>query len=196
MSDKNLRRLNEMVGNPLAGTREMPLSEAAMIGINYQGRRRPEMIARVRSCWEHVPAEKRGTGKGEFVPKIDVWFSSEGKKLKWALPFAKQVVPPLTDAMKKEGMFPTEKGYRKDPSCAGLAELGTFNIQAAYSDDSYVAIRAETDEIAKIIIDAMQKALPVTGGGVPGTYGYKGSGPKQLSDGIWIYHWSSFGIGD
>lgn len=200
---KELRRLNEMVGNPLASTSEGPLSESAMIGIKYQGsQRRPELVLRVRSCWSYDAEAEKTTGsekgkKGEFLPKVDVWASAAGKKLKWATEFAKLVVPALADAVKKEGMFPTDpKGYRKELVCSGLAELGTFNIQNPYSDDAYVAIRAESDEIGKIILDALQKALPITGGGVPGSYGYKGHGAESAGNGVWIYHWSSFGIGD
>jgi hypothetical protein len=119
-----------------------------------------------------------------MVPVVQVWVAKEGKSRPWMRKFVSVVKSSAMKAAKAD-----KKGVQ------GLAEVGAYSEQNAWSDDSYLAIRADHDELAKLVLDAAKKALPVGGGGVPGSRGYRGSGAKGGS-GEYAYHWHSFGIGD
>jgi hypothetical protein len=186
----NLRRMAGLV-EQAAGS-ESVLEEHAMVGFKYGNQRvSPEVVGRVRACFKYEP-EKKGKEGGAFTATVEVWISPEGKKTDFMAKLAKALPPVLSAAMQKEGMYPAGK---MSPSCVGLAEIGTFHQQNSWSDDSYIAIRADTDEIAKIVGDVQKKVVPVGGGGVPGS-SYKGSGMQKQADGEYVYHHYSFGIGD
>jgi hypothetical protein len=82
-----------------------------------------------------------------------------------------------------------------DPESVGLAEIGIFHVQNSYSDDSYLAVRADSDAIAKLVIQAFKKVVRPGGGGVPGS-SYRAQGSVDGGSGAYTYHYHSFGIGD
>tara|TARA_Y100000310_G_scaffold217756_1_gene218832 strand:- start:2688 stop:3227 length:540 start_codon:yes stop_codon:yes gene_type:complete len=172
------------------------IAKVKMVG--FKGHRKrvsPDLMVKVNVCREYQAGADGGSPS--FDEKVDVWVSPEGRKHAWASKLASVLKPIAIKALKAEGMFPTnEKGYRVAPECVGMVEIGQFTEQNSYSDDSYLAIRADTDRLARMVAGAVENVLPVSGGGVHGTYGYKGSGLKKGSDGEYVYHYSSFGIGD
>jgi hypothetical protein len=173
MSTAKLRSL-------ISEAREL-LSEHAMVGFRFgKTRVSPEVVARVKVCEDY----KSGTGKG----KVEVWISPAGKKNSWIAKLGKALQAPLAGAL-------DTASYDLKGKCRGLVEIGQFSMQNSWSDDSYVAVRADTEEIARVVMETLKKVLPVSGGGVPGSTGYKGSGEQKQGDGEYVYHYSSFGIG-
>lgn len=79
----------------------------------------------------------------------------------------------------------------------GHAELGDLHTQEAWSDDTYYVARTNHSWFAAILREAIAAVFPVTGGGVAGSEGYRGTGllhspnPYEV-----IYQQGSFGIGD
>jgi len=77
----------------------------------------------------------------------------------------------------------------------GKVEIGVYSTQEAWSDDSYIAVWSDNPKLAKGLIGIVAKYVPLTGGGVPGSY-YRGSGQISGKDNQYSFHYSSFGIGD
>jgi len=78
-----------------------------------------------------------------------------------------------------------------------VAQVGWWTEQASYSDNSGYAVTATNPVFGQYIADFLPKFFPIGGGGVPGSYGYKGSGWTGTgSSNEWVWHNYSFGIGD
>lgn len=166
----------------------------AMVGFPARLSRRHhiDILARVSLCRDYT------VGSGKFEEAVKVWLSKEGMAAHWLKSgaFERALRDDAIKAMTDEGMFPKDpKGYAMAPACIGLAEIGHWHEQNSWSDDSYLALRADTPEIALIIKKAIDRALPITGGGVVGARGYRGSGWTGAGT-EWAYHYNSFGIGD
>jgi len=136
----------------------------------------PTLLAVVRFCWDEM-------GQNQ----VKVLMTPMGQKTPWLRkldPTLKLVVVPiLREAMK----FP-----ETDDQCLDLAEIGVFEK----GPDKFIALRAESQGLAIILMKVISRLCPITGGGVSGTYGYRGTGWSKASPIEWTYHWSSFGIGD
>jgi len=193
------RQLREAMGRPEPATGPEPLVEFKMIGFRAgaAGRRHtPDVIARIKAHRKYVS----GTGetRGKLVPTVEVWVSKDGKKAKWLASgaFHKALEPLILKAMEKEGAYPKKGGYTVEPESVGLAEIGQFHVQNPYSDDAYLAVRADSDAIAKLVIEAFKKVVKPGGGGVVGSSSYKAHGTVEGGSGEYTYHYNSFGIGD
>lgn len=168
---------------------ETELIEHTMVGFSLAKRYKPEVLLRLKT---ELPM---GSGKEDSKGKVEVWVSPAGKKDNpWIGAFTKLAEKALPPLIEKEGHFPTKNGYRIDPTMSGIVEIGGWNEQNSYSDDSYLAIRGDTPELTKAVMDILQKAVPVGGGGVAGS-SYKGAGASGGGT-EYSYHYHSYGIGD
>jgi hypothetical protein len=86
--------------------------------------------------------------------------------------------------------------YAATKALVGECLIANLHQQNSWSDDGYLIAKSDSNDLAAIVIAAIKKAVPVTGGGVPGS-SYRGSGQvKREAPGEYSYHDSSFGIGD
>lgn len=103
----------------------------------------------------------------------------------------------LASKITADGDSPCRNGYPVNPPYLGMVEIGIRYAQEAWSDDCFLCVRADNGEMIQFLRGFFEKNIPPIGGGVPGSYGYKGSGwktpPTELTQ---IYHYSSYGIGD
>lgn len=159
--------------------------ELKMIGFRA-ARSSPTVIARVNACTKYE--------EGGSKPDIQVWISPAGKKLSWMPKLKAELERVLGAEMERTKGFAYQRGKEGDV-CQGLAEIGDFSVQNSYSDDSYIAVRADIDGTAKAVLDAVKKVVKTGGGGVAGSR-YSASGAVAGGNGEYTYHYSSFGIGD
>lgn len=91
-------------------------------------------------------------------------------------------------------MSDTEAPGEKD----GGIEVATWSHHAAWSNESGLTIwnKGLSEKHWEMVLDRIEEHFPITGGGVPGSYGYKGSGWHVKNDKLAIWHNDSFGIGD
>jgi len=157
-----------------------------MVGVGrYTRGKKPELLATIVSC------TKYDAKAAKSLPSIEILAKPEGAKHTWMRAFANKARPLLErEIAKQKYSTPTEE------TCIGVAEIGSYSSQESWSDDSYFIVRSDEPRLAKIIVDVLQQVRPITGGGVPGS-SYRGRGAEKTSDpGVWIYNWSSYGIGD
>lgn len=77
------------------------------------------------------------------------------------------------------------------------AQLGMWSTQEAWSDNSGYVVRSESNsDFAEAIAMVLPKMFPITGGGVPGSTSYRGSGWRVRGPKVWVWEDASFGIGD
>ena len=90
---------------------------------------------------------------------------------------------------------------KKAKAPAGIASgataiLGTWSYQGAWSDDSGLVVTSDDPVFGAFIAEFLPKMFPISGGGVPGSTSYRGSGWQARGPREWVWHRSSFGIGD
>lgn len=127
--------------------------------------------------------------------KATVTISPDGEvdvKVVASAPWMSKLVSSIKNSVQKT--FDIGQG---DAIC-GVAYIGEFSQQNAWSDDAYIAVKSDNKRLAAGMIGAVKRNVPVGGGGVVGTYGYKGSGAVESAAGgtEYSYHYSSWGIGD
>lgn len=77
-----------------------------------------------------------------------------------------------------------------------VVQMGAWSKQESWSDDSGYVVKSDNDaEFAKEIASVLPKQFPITGGGVPGSTSYRGSGWRHRGPYLWVWNDSSFGIG-
>ena len=96
----------------------------------------------------------------------------------------------LSDAIKKMGDAATGIGE------GAVAQFGTWFDQSPYSDNSGVVVSTNDVALGKLFEVVIPKLFPITGGGVAGARGYRGSGWVSRGPNEWVWEDSSFGIGD
>jgi len=127
---------------------------------------------------------------------INVMLTSIGKRMSWmnrVTSAAEAGIRKSFDAALKKNK---NEFLRELHELTGEVEIGRFSKQEAWSDDGYIGVYSEKPRLAKGVINLIEKYVPTTGGGVPGTYGYRGSGRVEGGPKEYSYHESSFGIGD
>jgi hypothetical protein len=137
-----------------------------------------------------------GMGRPQDM-EIESMITAAGKKQDWMRRAVAMAEKSLAEVMKSQ----IESGrqiYELDDDVAGVIQIGRMGVQESFSNDSYFVVKADTPRAAKGMIKVIVKLAGTTGGGVPGSYGYSGSGSiKQgKTPNEWTYHYSSYGIGD
>ena len=157
-----------------------------MVGVGrYTRGAKPELLATIVSCTKYDSAAKK------MLPSIEIMAKPAGAKQSWMRQFANKARPLLDREIAKQ-----KYGTPQEETCVGVAEIGAYSTQESWSDDSYLIVRSDEPRLAKIIMGVLQQVRPISGGGVPGS-SYSGRGAEKTSDpGVWLYNWSSYGIGD
>ena len=129
--------------------------------------------------------------------EVDSMITAAGKKMDWMRRAVDMGERALAKVMEEQ--IGTGRQLRQlEDDVAGVIQIGRMGKQEAYSNDSYFVVKADTPRAAKGMIKVIAKLAGTSGGGVPGTGGYQGSG--QIARGEtpneWTYHYSSYGIGD
>ena len=155
--------------------------------IGFQSLRNVTSVLKVKSYWKY----------NTELQKHEVCVTANAtKETMWSHKLIPELMNAIGCSLEKEGMFPRKNGYVCEPEFSGYIEIGEKNEQNSWSDDTYIAFRADTPGLLKIAAEALEKACPVNGGGVPGSSSYRGSGMKEPSGLEQVYHYSSYGIGD
>ena len=92
-------------------------------------------------------------------------------------------------------VLPRYMGHAQ-PGVEYTARLGHWSYQASWSDNSGVVIRCDDKGMGDAIFGLVKKAFPITGGGVPGSTGFRGHGELRSGPPEWVWENASFGIGD
>jgi len=163
-----------------------------MIGFRGFGARvNPTLLVRITACFDYGP--NQGTNQ-TLVPTVTFWYDSQVKpeEKAWLKRLEAATKPILEAAMDEEGMHPTNaRGYTVEPSCTGMAEIGEFSVAGSWVDNHYIAVRADTHEIAQLLKQAISKALPLANGNSRGTGWQTERSPGEL-----VYNWTTNSIGD
>jgi len=132
--------------------------------------------------------------------EVNTMITSAGRKQKWMNSATREIERGLQKVLKEQ---PTKEYGFNEPlpegeEIAGVVQIGEYSVQNSWSDDGYIAVKASTPRAALGAIKVIKKYAGTTGGGVPGSSGYKGSGAISKGDvpTEYSYHYSSFGIGD
>jgi hypothetical protein len=158
-----------------------------MVGVSRHTRgKKPDLLATITSCTKYDPAHKKS------MPSVEIMAKPDGAKQPWMRAFANKVRPLLEREIAKQ-----KYSTPQEDTCVGVAEIGSYSTQESYSDDSYLIVRSDEPTLTRTIMKVLKEVRPTTGGGVPGSSGYRGSGVQKTSDSaVLLYNWSSFGIGD
>jgi len=77
-----------------------------------------------------------------------------------------------------------------------VAQLARWSQQASWSDDAGWVLVSNDPKFGAYLASFLPMYFPIRGGGVPGSTSYKGTGWAVKGPQEWVWHESSYGIGD
>jgi len=134
---------------------------------------------------------------GEWNLEVNFMPTSRGKRKKWMNRFIRATERGILRVLESQVKMSPDEKAEEGGTIVGTAEIGEFGRQHSWSDDSYIAVQSDNKRLAKGLINAVKKIVPVTGGGVPGS-SYRGTGRVESAAGgtEYSFHYDSYGIGD